>query len=275
DPCGLGSTISGTSLLALSGGNLLPGGSCTFSVDLEVPADAPAGTFLNTTSDLLILGVPVASPATALLSVDPGPVLTKVFLPDFIEPGGRSALSFLIDNSGSAFTVTDLAFFDDLPAGIVVAPSADVGTTCPGGVLTAVEGSSLITLTGGALGVGETCVVQVDVTGDIPGAYVNISSQLTSSSGLGPAAVATLVIVGSGEPCLAPDGEFFTLENDTVDTTREFVVCNTFTGGPNLGVVGPNGHLIVRAGVAAVFADGFLVGVDGELTVSIEPILLP
>lgn len=275
EPCGLGSTISGTSLLALSGGNLLPGGSCTFSVDLLVPADAPGGTFLNTTSNLQVLGVAAASPATALLTVDPGPTFNKIFLPDFILPGQRSALSFLIDNSGSAFAATDLAFFDDLPAGLVVAFGADVGTTCPGGTVTAAEGGSAITFSGGALAAGGSCVVQVDVTGAVPGTYVNTSSQLTSSSGLGPAAIATLVIVGSGGPCLAPDGEFLTVQDQTIVSTQEFVVCNTFTGGPNLTVIGPDGHLIVRAGVAAEFGEGFFIGVDGQLTVSIEPILLP
>ena len=69
DPCGAGSVLTGTSLLTLTGGNLLPGGFCTFPVDLQVPATPLAGSFLNVTSDLRQAGVPVAAPATATLVV--------------------------------------------------------------------------------------------------------------------------------------------------------------------------------------------------------------
>ena len=48
--CGAGSQISGTSLLTFTGGSLALGASCTFSVTLQVPVSAPAGSFTNTTS---------------------------------------------------------------------------------------------------------------------------------------------------------------------------------------------------------------------------------
>ena len=257
----------------MTGGNLLPGGSCTFSVDLLVPANAPPGAFLNTTSDLQVLGVSAGSPATALLSVEPAPLFGKAFLPDFIVPSGRSALTFLIENS-SVFPVTDLAFTDDLPSGIEVARSADVGTTCPAATLTAVEGSGVITFSGGELPAGGSCITQVDVTGVVPGAYVNTSSPLSSSSGLSGAAIDTLVIVGSGEPCPAPDGEDVTIDDETFTTPVEFVVCNSITVGPNVGVLGPDGDLSLRAGVR-VEIEEIVVGVDAGLTVSIEPVLIP
>jgi uncharacterized repeat protein (TIGR01451 family) len=274
EPCGVGSSIAGTSLLALTGGNLLPGGSCTFSVDLLVPPDSGSGIFLNTTSDLFQDGIPVSSPATDLLHVDPPPTLSKIFVPDFMVPNGRSALSFVIENT-SAFLVTDLAFVDNLPAGLVIPSSPDVGTTCTGATLTADAGSDVISFSGGELLPGGFCIIQVDVTGAVPGTYENTTEQMTSSSGTSAAAIATLVIVGSGGPCLAPDGEFLTIDNDTFVDAQEFVACNTITVEPNVSVIGPNGHLTLRAGVAVVFGEGFLVGVDGKLTVSIEPVLLP
>jgi hypothetical protein len=273
EPCGLGSAINGTSLLTLTGGNLLPGGSCTFSVDLLVPANAPGGDFLNTTSELQIAGVPFGSPATALLSIEPSPVFGKAFLPDFIPPRGRSGLTFLIENT-SVFAVTDLAFSDNLPVGVVVAPSADIGTNCSGATLTAVEGSGVITFSGGELSAGGSCLTQVDVTSEVPGFYINISEPLTSSSGTSASAIDTLVVVGSGEPCPAPDGENATVQDDTVTETREVVVCDTITVGPNVGVLGPDGNLILRAGVAVVIEE-LVVGVDAELTVSNESVLIP
>ncbi len=64
DPCGAtGSSIAGTSTLTFTGGNLLPGGDCTFAVDLLLPLTPLAGTFPNATSDLFVAGLPVASAA--------------------------------------------------------------------------------------------------------------------------------------------------------------------------------------------------------------------
>jgi len=48
--CGPGSTLRGTSELNFSGGSLGPGSDCTFSVPLQVPADAMVGTHANITS---------------------------------------------------------------------------------------------------------------------------------------------------------------------------------------------------------------------------------
>jgi hypothetical protein len=69
DVCGTGSMLTGPSLLALTGGNLLPGGSCTFSVTLQVPAGTSAGDYLNLTSDLRQGSLPVADPASDVLTV--------------------------------------------------------------------------------------------------------------------------------------------------------------------------------------------------------------
>jgi hypothetical protein len=71
DVCGAGSLISGTSLLTFSGGSLATAGSCTFTVDVEIPADTTPGTYLNTTSDLFEVGLPAAEPATADLEIEP------------------------------------------------------------------------------------------------------------------------------------------------------------------------------------------------------------
>jgi hypothetical protein len=93
DVCGSGSTLSGTTLLTLSGGNLPPsGGSCSFAVELLVPGTATAGTFPNTTSDLGQNGLPVADPATADLTIEPPPLFNKSFAPTTIAAGAVSAL---------------------------------------------------------------------------------------------------------------------------------------------------------------------------------------
>ena len=80
-PCGAGSTLAGTSLLTLNGGNLPAGAMCTFNVTVTVPGSATAGGFLNTTSALFQSGLAVADPATALLTVNPPPTSTPTQTP--------------------------------------------------------------------------------------------------------------------------------------------------------------------------------------------------
>ena len=68
-PCGAGSSVVGTDEIALTGGELEPEESCTFEVILDVPENADPGTYTNTTSTVMITGVPVADPATDDLEV--------------------------------------------------------------------------------------------------------------------------------------------------------------------------------------------------------------
>jgi hypothetical protein len=196
DVCGPGSQLSGTSLLSLAGGNLLPGGSCTFDVVLQVPATAALGDFVNTTSDLFASGLSVAGPATATLMVEPPPTFSKAFVPDQIQPGAISTLSFTVDNVASSLSASNLSFTDNLPAGVVVADPSNAVTSCTGGTLTAVSGSGVISYVGGTVGAGGSCSLQVDVSGIASGVHVNLTSDLTSSSGSSGPASATLTVVG-------------------------------------------------------------------------------
>lgn len=196
NPCGAGSTLSGTSFLILSGGSLAaagnPGDSCTFMVTVNVPEGAADGTFVNTTSELFAQGLAVTDPATALLEIEPPPGFSKQFAPDLIAIGGISTLTFTIDNTGSALAATGLDFTDNLPAGVTVADPADASTTCTGGTLTAVSGSGVISYTGGTATAGASCAISVEVTASTTGAFVNTSGDLTSSSGVSGTASDTL-----------------------------------------------------------------------------------
>ena len=68
DVCGAGSLFSGTSLLSLTNGSLIAGGSCTINVTLRIPATT-AGVYLNTSSQLFSSGLVVVGPASASLTV--------------------------------------------------------------------------------------------------------------------------------------------------------------------------------------------------------------
>ena len=143
--CGTGSTITGTSSLSMTGGELPSGGMCTINVPLPVPATATVGTFPNTSSDLSAGGIKVSGPATASLTIEPAPTFAKVFAPDSSVVGQVSTLTFTINNNtASAVAASSLDFTDNLPAGVVVAAPPNASTTCTGGTITAIAGASII-----------------------------------------------------------------------------------------------------------------------------------
>jgi acyl dehydratase len=194
DVCGSGSQLSGTSTLTLIGANLLPGGSCTFAATLQVPASATPGTYTNTTSDVTVSGLPVATPATASLTIVPPPLpsFDKAFAPATIYQFATSTLTFTIDNSASPVMTTGLSFSDTMPTGMTVAGPAS--TTCTGGTLTATPGTDVIAYSGGSVPAGSSCTIQVGVTSDTTGSLVNTSGALTSTYGSSGTASDTLVV---------------------------------------------------------------------------------
>ena len=194
-PCGPGSSITGISLLTLESGELPPsGGTCSFDVEVQVPAGATAGTFPNITSDLFQGGLEVAEPATADLTIEPPPTFAKLFTPDSMVFSGVSTLTFTVDNSASAVAADNLSFIDNLPAGIVIANPTNASSTC-GGMGNAAAGAVSFAYSGGSVGAGATCTVQFDVAGAAEGIHVNVTGDLTSSSGNSGTATDTITIL--------------------------------------------------------------------------------
>ncbi|WP_299880391.1 choice-of-anchor U domain-containing protein [uncultured Cocleimonas sp.] len=198
-PCGAGSSITGTSLLAFTGGELPPmDGMCSFDVEVTLPDVEDTGSFANTTSDLSINGLFVSPPATADLIVEPAPTFNKAFAPDTVAlngPNTVSTLTFTIDNSASALLAASaLDFTDSLPAGLVIVTPSNASTTCTGGTVTAASGASIISYTGGSVGVASSCTISVDVINTTIGDKVNTSGDLTSSSGNSGTATDTLMV---------------------------------------------------------------------------------
>ena len=195
-PCGPGSDLTGTSFLALTDASLPAAGSCSFDATVSVPDSATAGTYVNLTSELFVGGLPGAVPASAELTIEPPPTFAKVFAPDAIVIGGVSTLTFTIDNTASAVGASALDFSDSLPTGIEVAATPAATTDCTGGVITATAGTDSIAYTGGTVGAGVACTVDVDVTATASGVLVNTTGALTSSSGDSGTASDTLTVGG-------------------------------------------------------------------------------
>ncbi len=181
DVCGAGSEISGTMTMLFTGGTLAPGETCTFSVTLQVPSDAPAGAHTNTTSAIqaTVLGaIATGLPAQSDLRIA-GLVLTKEFTDDPVLPGGVVNLNFTIENVTSASTATDIQFSDDLDdvlSGLAATglPQNDV---C--GTGSTLSGTSTVALSGGSLDPGTFCTFGVSVqvpAGAVPDTYRNRTS---------------------------------------------------------------------------------------------------
>ncbi|NNE27500.1 MAG: DUF11 domain-containing protein, partial [Saprospiraceae bacterium] len=121
------------------------------------------------------------------------PTFFKTFTPDNIGPGSVSTLTFTIINNGSV-GITNIAFTDNLPAGLTIADPANASVSNSSGTLTAPDGGGTIIFVDGTLGIGESMTISVDVTGSTPGVHMNVSSVLSSSEPDAGAAIDDLTI---------------------------------------------------------------------------------
>jgi MYXO-CTERM domain-containing protein len=102
--------------------------------------------------------------------------------------GAVAAILNLID------TLTGVAFTDTLPPGLVVATPNGLTGSC-GSSVTATAGSSSISLSGGMIPAGASCLFVVNVTGTTVGDKLNTTGTVTSSEGGdGNAASASLTV---------------------------------------------------------------------------------
>ena len=197
DVCGTGSEISGTTLLTLTGGNLAAGEACSFDVTLQTPAAAEPGTYPNATSNLTAdMGdtspvSTVGNRAEDSLRIA-GLTLTKEFTDDPALPGGTVNLRFVIANSATAPAASSITFSDDLDdtlAGLV-ATGLPLADPCgAGSSLVGLSGDSLLRLTGGSLGAGESCAIDVTLSvpaGALTGTYQNVANAFSALVGGSP-----------------------------------------------------------------------------------------
>ena len=101
----------------------------------------------------------VTSPAAAGLA----PSFSKTFTPDTIGLGSSTTLVFDIVNNDFS-PVSDLAFVDNLPAGVTIADPTAATTDCGSAILSAPAGGGTITFSGGSLAGDASCSISVDVT---------------------------------------------------------------------------------------------------------------
>lgn len=205
-------TCSGGTLTAAAGGASLQAAgmtvaassSCTVTVSIT---SSTSGTHTNTIPAGGITSSSAGSttsPATASITVNVPPAVSKSFTPQTIGVGGGATLTITLTNP-NAVPLTGAAFTDTYPAGLVNANPANVATTCAG-TATATPGGSTLSLSGGSIPANGACTVSVLVTASSAGALQNTlgaGAVTVTNAGPGGSATATLN-VSANVPALSP-----------------------------------------------------------------------
>ena len=211
DVCGAGSTLSGTNNISLSGGSLLPGGTCSFSVEVQVPGSAAAGEYTNTSSEVTaqIDGRSVTgSAAMDAFEVSEAPVLEKRFITNPLPTGLQLMMELTITNFSTTNAANDIGFVDNLEAFIpgLTAVSLPTDFCGAGSTLTFIDDdfTRSLAMNGGTLAPSSSCTFQVDF--EVPlsvasGRYMNrtepITAMVDGTAVTGRSAEAELEVVGA------------------------------------------------------------------------------
>ncbi len=179
-------TTASTRTIALSGGTLAAGGTCTINAAVTGSA---AGTADNVTGFLSSSeSGTTTSYATDSLTVVAPPVLAKAFDATAIRTGETTRMRFTVTNPNRSTTLTGIGFNDTMPAGLDITGAG--GSTC-GGTLTVPLPDQEVHLGGVTLAPNTSCEIWLEVTGTAEGALTNTTTAVTSTEG------------GSGDPASA------------------------------------------------------------------------
>jgi hypothetical protein len=114
--------------------------------------------------------------------LDATPTLSKSFAPG-AQAGGTDTLTFTVTNTTELAGKPGWSFTDNLPAGMTVAATPNVSSTCANDSVTPGAGSSSVHI-GGDLSAGQSsCQVSVDVTAG-GGSYANGAGNISDAIGL-------------------------------------------------------------------------------------------
>ncbi len=146
------------------------------------------------------LAVSAAMILTASSAMAQSVLITKTFGAATVPINGTTTLQFTIVNTPALGAIL---FTDTLPAGLVVGTPNGLTTTCPSGTITAVPGSSSVSLTGLALGPTNGCTITVNVTGITAGVKNNSVTVSDLAAGVGNTATAALTVLPPVPPVIA------------------------------------------------------------------------
>ena len=275
--------VAGSNSISLSGGSIAASGNCTISVDVTGTTE---GVKNNVTGNVTSSNGGTGNTASATVTVAAPPTIAKAFGAPTIPLNGSTTLTFTITNPNTTVPLTGVSFTDSLPAGLVVATPPNITGVCSGTV-TAVAGSSTISLSGGSLTAGGNCTITVNVTGTTAGVKNNTTGNVASTqSGAGGTASASITVVAPasiskafGAPTIPLNGSTtltFTLTNpNTTEALTGVAFSDTLPAGmvvaspPNItGVCG--GTVTAVAGSGTISLSGGAIAASGNCTISVD-----
>jgi hypothetical protein len=263
----------GGTAIALSGATLAAAGdevasSCSVLVDVVMPGPGVV-TVSSGPPTSNESGAGSASDA-ASLRVLALPTVAEAFDESSISVGETARVTYTLANPNGSTRLYNVAFDDALPAGLAVAPAANVASTCPVDGVSAAPGATTISLLGVQLEGGATCAFSVDVGGVAATIAPNATGPLSFGydagggdlrSATAPGASATLVVVAPpsltlafGAPSIAAGAS----------TTLAFTVANT---NPALALSGVGFSAALPAGLVVASPAG-LSGACGAATIT-------
>jgi uncharacterized repeat protein (TIGR01451 family) len=253
--CGQGvvNATPGAISAGLSSGTLGSAGAigsvatCTVSFDVKAPMTL--GSYSNTIPIGNIVATYAAgtiantAAVTAPIQVVSSITVNKAFSPVNITPLGTSRLTiFLANNAASAQNLTNVSFNDALPNGLVLETIPNAAFTTISGTCTAtvsaVAGSSSLSISNGTITAGSSCELAADVTTGAIGALTNQVNpgNLTSAQGITNTntTAATLVSSGTSDISITKTNNV-TQQTAGTSTTYTIVVTNN---SASIAVVG-------------------------------------
>ena len=176
-------TYTGT--FPIAAGATLPAVTLVVNVSPTAPANVT-----NTANVSVAIGEAATANNTANdpTSIIAKPTIAKSFAPAVIANGGTSTMTLVVTNS-AAIALTDVAFTDPFPSGMIVAPVPNLSSTCGGTLSGGGGGNNFLNLASGAMAASSSCTITVDVTTSLPGTFDNgtsgVEANETGAPGLG------------------------------------------------------------------------------------------
>jgi hypothetical protein len=265
---GTPTATAGSASIDFVGGTIAVNSSCTVVVNVT---GSVAGQYTNTSGNVSSTNGGTGNAATANLTIDAPPTITKAFGAPTIPLNGTTSLTLNITNPNST-GLTGVGFSDNLPSGLVVATPPGVTNNCSGGSVTAISGSGSVGLSGASLAGSGSCTVTVNVQGTTAGVKNNSVQATSTEGGTGATGNASITVVAPPTITKAFGGSSVALNNSTSLT---FTLNNPNSSQSLSGVAFsdtlPAGLIISTPnGLTGSCGSGTITAVQGTNTISLS-----
>ncbi|MEO8053919.1 MAG: hypothetical protein ABI768_02120 [Acidobacteriota bacterium] len=250
----------------LLGATLNAGATCDFSFDTVTSGAGPWSDTVPIGKITSAEGASNTAAVTANLTVTAAQInINKSFNPVVVTGGQPSILQIDVINP-SASVITGVGFTDTFPVGIVIYSVPAAGTTCAGGIVTALPGDGKVRLTGATLAAGQTCQVTVtttstrflNLTNTIPAGAVVSNQGYTNPTGTS-ATLSTLQglnVLKAFSPAWVAVGQVSTLQMSLVSSFDPSAPTPLTLHGVTYTDILPNGVFIAATPNAATTCAG-------------------